>query len=70
MKIEGYLYDDRSKDHCRYWLTNILWESPLHFLAEFEDIDEPILIERVFDTNEYHQILNTSYYSYLFHQTN
>lgn len=70
MKIEGYLYDDRSTDPYHYWLKRVLWKSPTHFLAEFEDIEDPILFERVFDTTEYHQILNTGYDSYLFHQTN
>jgi hypothetical protein len=70
MKIEGYLYDDRSKDHCRYWLTRVLWESPSHFLAEFEGIREPILIARHFSEDADFDVLNENYFSYLFHQTN
>lgn len=68
MKIEGYLYDDRNKDRCRYWLTNVLWESPLHFLAEFEGIDEPILVARRLSEDVDFDVLNENYFSYLFHQ--
>jgi len=65
--ISGYIYDDRGKDSTKYHLVKVLWESPLHFLAEFEDIDEPILICRELSGN--HQVLNEDYLSHLFTQT-
>jgi hypothetical protein len=70
MKIEGYLYDDRWKDKSNYPLVNVLWESPSHFLAEFEHIDEPVLIVRRLSQGSDFDVLNENYFSYLFHQTN
>ena len=66
--ISGYILDTcEYTDSRKYHLLKILWESPSHFLAEFEDIDEPILICR--HLTGFHQIMNEYYFSCRFKQT-